>query len=51
MVKTPAIVELAEEYSIKVQGITPRYPETDAEMVQLEEDLARMGCLNLLRRP
>ena len=42
---------VAEEYSIKVQGITPRYPETDTEMVQLEEDLARMGCLNLLRRP
>jgi hypothetical protein len=44
-------VELAEEYSIKVKAITPRYPETDSEMVQLEEDLDRMGCLNLLRRP
>ena len=51
MVKTPAVVELAEEYSIKVKAITPCYPETDSEMVQLEEDLDRMGCLNLLRRP
>ena len=33
MVKTPVAVELAEEYTIKRKGITPRYPETDAEMV------------------
>ena len=51
MVRTPVAAELAEEYTIKVKGITPRYPETDVEMVQLEEDSDRMGCLNLLNRP
>ena len=33
MVKTPVAAELADEYTIKVKGITPRYSETDAEMV------------------
>ena len=40
-----------EEFSIKVKAITPRFPETDAAMVQLEEDLDMMRCLNLLTWP
>ena len=51
MVKTPVAAELVEECAIKVKTITPRFPETDAAMVQLEEDLDMMGCLNLLTRP
>ena len=50
MVKTPAAAT-PEEVAIKMKAITPRVPEIDLETLQLEEDLDRMGCLQLLNRP
>ena len=33
------------------EAVTHRIPETDLEALQLEEDLDRMGCMQLLNRP
>ena len=33
------------------KAVTPRVPETDLEALQLENDMDRMGCMQLLNRP
>ena len=51
MVKTPMAATPEEGISIKMKAVTPRFPETDLELLQLEEDLDRMGCVQLLSWP
>ena len=51
MVKTPMIATPEEGVSIKMKAVTPRVPETYLETLQLEEDLNRMGYMQLLNRP
>ena len=51
MVRTPTAVVSEGEVAIKIKVVTPRFPESDVEALQLEEDLERMGCLQLLNRP
>ena len=51
MVKTPTAVTPEEGVAIKMKAVTSRVPETDLETLQLEEDMDRMGCLQLLNRP
>ena len=45
MVKTPTTAMPEEEVVIKMKVITPRVREADLEMLQLEKDLDRMGCM------
>ena len=51
MVKMPTAATPEEGVTIKMKAITPRVPKTDLETQQLEEDLDRMECLQLLNRP
>ena len=51
MVKTPMAATQEERATIKMKAVTPRFPETDLELLQLEKDLDRMGCVQLLSRP
>ena len=51
MARTPTAAAPEEETSIKIKAVTPRFAESDVEALQLEEDLERMGCLQLLNRP
>jgi hypothetical protein len=39
------------EFTVKAKAITPRNPDSDQEMIELREDLERMGCNELLSRP
>ena len=50
MVKTPAAAA-QEKVVIKMKAVTPHCPESDLELVELQEDLDRMGCIKLLSKP
>ena len=42
IVRTPTAA--APEKEIAIKAVTPRFPASDEEALQLEEDLGRMGC-------
>ena len=50
MVRTPTAAP-QEETIIKLKAVTPCFPASNEEALQLEEDLERMGCVQLLHRP
>ena len=50
MARTPAAMP-REETVIKLKAVTPRFPESKEEALQLNEDLERMGCTQLRHRP
>ena len=50
MVKTPAAAA-KEKVVIKMKAVTPVFPESDLELVELQEDLDRMGCVQLMSKP
>ena len=50
MVKTPASAA-QEKAVIKMKAVTPHFPESDLELVELQEDLDRMGYIQLLSKP
>ena len=50
MVKTPAAAA-QEKAVIKMKAVTPHFPESDLELVELQEDLDRMGYIQLLSKP
>ena len=51
MVRTPTVAAPEKKVAIKIKAVMPRFTESDVEALQLEEDLERMGCLQLLNRP
>ena len=51
MVKTATTAVPEEKVVIKIKAVMPRFADSDVEALQLEEDLERMGCLQLLNQP
>ena len=51
MVRTPTAAASEEKVVIKIKAVAPRFADSDVAALQLEEDLERMGCLQLLNRP
>ena len=49
MMRTPTTAP-REETNIKLKAVTRRFLATDEEVLQLEEDLERMGCVQVLHR-
>ena len=50
MVKTPAAAA-KEKVVIKMKAVTPVFQESDLELVELQVDLDRMGCVQLMSKP
>ena len=50
MVKTSAAAA-NEKVVIKMKAITPVFPESDLGLVELQEDLDRMDCVQLMSKP
>ena len=50
MVRAPTAVAPEAGTSIKIKVVTPRFPTSKEEALQLGEDLERMGCSQLMHR-
>ena len=51
MARTPIAAAPQGETFIKIKAVMPRFPESDEEALQLQEELERMGCSQLMHWP